>query len=149
MYNGSSYDRGCFMKNFRFDTICNITQELLRFNCDWGFIVKSVVIKYHQLLSNVLKYKIVERPYKIDSSLTTCLTTCFLGWNNTLNKKNLLTHFVYTWVGFYPTVTLSHLKIGSELYTNYKSSKYFVIIPKNDPLEVIMTLLWVKYQLVL
>ncbi len=34
----------------------------------------------------------------------------------------------------------THLKIGSQLYTNYKSSQYFthkrVIIPKNDPLEV-------------
>ena len=44
------------MKNFRFKTICNITQEpqnLQTFNCACGFIGKSAVIKYHQLLSKV------------------------------------------------------------------------------------------------
>ncbi len=44
------------MKNFRFDTICNIIQEpqeLQRFNCAFRFISKSAVIKYHQLLPKV------------------------------------------------------------------------------------------------
>ena len=46
-----------FMKNFRFDTICNITQKaqkLQRFNCVCGFIGKSALIKCHQLLSKVI-----------------------------------------------------------------------------------------------
>ncbi len=54
---GSSLDGGRFMKNFRFDTICNITQEsqeIQRFNCACGSIVKSAVIKYHQLLSKII-----------------------------------------------------------------------------------------------
>ena len=45
------------MKNFRFDTIYNITQEpqeLQRYNCAYGLMGKSAVIKYHQLLSKVL-----------------------------------------------------------------------------------------------
>ena len=49
---GSSSEGGRFMKNFRFDIICNITQEpqeLQRFNC---FICNSAVIKY-QMLSKV------------------------------------------------------------------------------------------------
>ena len=40
------------MKNFCFDTICNITQEtqdLQGYNCASGFIGKSAVIKYYQL----------------------------------------------------------------------------------------------------
>ncbi len=44
------------MKNFRFDTICNVTrdlQEVQRFNCGCGLIGKSAVIK-HQLLSKVV-----------------------------------------------------------------------------------------------
>ncbi len=44
------------MKNFRFNTICNITQEpqeLQRYNPACRFIGKSAVIKCHQLLSKV------------------------------------------------------------------------------------------------
>ncbi len=44
------------MKNFRFNTICNITQEpqeLQRYNRVCRFIGKSAVIKCHQLLSKV------------------------------------------------------------------------------------------------
>ncbi len=44
------------MKNFRFNTICNITQEpqeLQRYNRACRFIGKSAVIKCHQLLSKV------------------------------------------------------------------------------------------------
>ncbi len=51
---GSSWDRGRFMKDFRFDTICNSTQEpqdLQKFNCACEFI------KYHQLLSKNYEYK--------------------------------------------------------------------------------------------
>ena len=43
MYGGP-WDSGGFMKNFRFDTICNIAQELQRFSCACGFIGKSDVI---------------------------------------------------------------------------------------------------------
>ena len=39
-------DRGHFMKNFRFDTICNITEELQELNCFCGFIGNSTIIKY-------------------------------------------------------------------------------------------------------
>ncbi len=49
------------MKNFRFDNICNITQEpkeLRRYNCVCWFIGKSGVIKYRQLL---LKVKCINR----------------------------------------------------------------------------------------
>ncbi len=49
-------DSGRFMKNFRFNTICNITQdpqELRRCNRVCRFIVKSAVIRCHQLLSKV------------------------------------------------------------------------------------------------
>ncbi len=56
-YNyGSSWHRGRFMKNFRSDTICNITQEpqeLERYNCACGFICKSAVTKFPQLLIKV------------------------------------------------------------------------------------------------
>ncbi len=48
--------RGRFMKNFRFNTICNITQEpqeLQRYNRACRFIGKSAVMKRHQLLSKV------------------------------------------------------------------------------------------------
>ena len=48
---------GRFMKNFCFDTICNITQEpqkLQSLNCACGFIGKSVLTKYHQLLTKVV-----------------------------------------------------------------------------------------------
>ncbi len=41
------------MKNFRFNTVCNITQEpqeLQRYNRACRFIGKSAVIKYHPLL---------------------------------------------------------------------------------------------------
>ena len=51
--------KGFFMTNFRFDTICNISQipkDLQRFKCACEFIGKSAVIKYHQLLSKVNKY---------------------------------------------------------------------------------------------
>ncbi len=42
------------MKNFRFNTICNITQEeLQRYNRACRFIGKSAVMKCHQLLSKV------------------------------------------------------------------------------------------------
>ncbi len=45
--NSSSSNRGSFMKSFRFDTICNITQEpqeLQRYNCAYhGFLSKSGV----------------------------------------------------------------------------------------------------------
>ncbi len=44
------------MKNFRFNTICNITQEpqeLQIYNRVCGFIGKSAVIKCHQVLSKV------------------------------------------------------------------------------------------------
>ncbi len=47
---------GCrFMKNFSFDTIWNIIQELQRWykNFACWFIGKSAVVKYHQLLSQV------------------------------------------------------------------------------------------------
>ncbi len=40
-----------FMKNFRFDTICNITQEPQEYaeiHCDCEFIGKSAVIKFRQ-----------------------------------------------------------------------------------------------------
>ncbi len=46
--HGTSLDRGLFIKNFRFDTICNIneeSQEIERFTCASGFIGKSAVIK--------------------------------------------------------------------------------------------------------
>ncbi len=61
MYGGtSSFESGCFMKDFCLNTICNITQELqelqrLKYVC--VFIVKSAVIKYHQLLSKVTSIK--------------------------------------------------------------------------------------------
>ncbi len=48
--------RGRFMKNFRFNTICNITQEpkeLQRYNHACRFIGKSAVIKCHQVLSKI------------------------------------------------------------------------------------------------
>ncbi len=57
---GSSWDKGCFMKNVCFDTICNITQEpqeLHRYDCVCGFIRKSVVIKY-PLLSKVISINV-------------------------------------------------------------------------------------------
>ncbi len=44
------------MKNFRFNTICNITQEpqeLQRYNRACGFIGESAVIKCDQVLSKV------------------------------------------------------------------------------------------------
>ncbi len=44
------------MKNFRFNTICNITQEpqeLQRYNRAFRFIRKSDVKKSHQVLSKV------------------------------------------------------------------------------------------------
>ncbi len=44
------------MKNFRFNTICNITQEkqeLQRYNRACWFIGKPAVIKCHQVLSKV------------------------------------------------------------------------------------------------
>ncbi len=44
------------MKTFRFNTICNITQEpqeLQRYNRAHRFIGKSAVIKCHQVLSKV------------------------------------------------------------------------------------------------
>ncbi len=47
---------GRLMKNFRFNTICNITQEpqeLQRYNRAYRFIGKSAVIKCHQVLSKV------------------------------------------------------------------------------------------------
>ncbi len=45
------------MKNFRCDNICNITQapQNLQRYCACGFIGKSAVIKYHQLLSKKTK----------------------------------------------------------------------------------------------
>ncbi len=46
------------MKNFRFNTICNITQEpkeLQRYNRACRFISKCAVIKCRQLLSKVTK----------------------------------------------------------------------------------------------
>ena len=46
-----------FMKNFHFDTTCCISQkpqEQRIFNCGYGFIGKSAVIKYYQLLSKVI-----------------------------------------------------------------------------------------------
>ncbi len=45
------------MKNFCFDTICKITQELKelqRFSCACRLIGKSAVMKYHQLLLKVI-----------------------------------------------------------------------------------------------
>ena len=45
------------MKNFRFDTIYNITQEpqkLPKYNFASGFIGKSAVLKYNQVLSKVI-----------------------------------------------------------------------------------------------
>ncbi len=44
------------MKKFRFNIICNITQELQelqRYNRAYRFIYKSAVIKYHQLMSTI------------------------------------------------------------------------------------------------
>ncbi len=55
------------MKNFRFNTICNITQkppELQRFNCTCGFLSKSTATKLHQLLS-----KVIPESYKWNSFL--------------------------------------------------------------------------------
>ncbi len=55
--HSSSCDMGCFMKNFCFNAIYNITQEpkkVQRFNCAYEFIGKSAVIKYHQLVSEVI-----------------------------------------------------------------------------------------------
>ena len=60
------------MKNFRFDTSFNITQEaqeLNRFNNASGFIGKSAVIKYHELLSKViLKLFRVLTGYRVSAS---------------------------------------------------------------------------------
>ncbi len=56
------------MKNFRFNTICNIIQEPQELNKNTRacrFIGKSAVIKCHQLLSKVtgiLKQEIAFRP---------------------------------------------------------------------------------------
>ena len=61
------------MKNFRFDTICNITQKLRklhRSNCVYGFIGKYAVTKCHQLLSKVLS-----RPIQRNSVFNQLLTT--------------------------------------------------------------------------
>ncbi len=47
---------GRFMKNFRFNTICNIAQEpqeLQRYNRACRFNGKSAVIKCYQLLSKI------------------------------------------------------------------------------------------------
>ncbi len=44
------------MKNFRFNTICNITKETheqQRYNIACSFIGKSAVIKCHQVLSKI------------------------------------------------------------------------------------------------
>ena len=51
---GSSYDRCRF--NFRFDTNCNMTQELQEFQRHNKIVPvgSSGVIKYHQLLSKVI-----------------------------------------------------------------------------------------------
>ena len=49
------------MKNFHFDTICRNTQEpqeLQRYSCACGFISKSSVIIYHQLLSKVISINV-------------------------------------------------------------------------------------------
>ena len=54
---GSSYDGDRFVKNFCFNPICIIIQELQelqRYNCACGFISKSAVIIYNQLLSKVI-----------------------------------------------------------------------------------------------
>ncbi len=56
IFKSSLMYRGCFMKNFHFNTICNITQEpreLQTYICACGFIGKSAVIKYNLLLSKV------------------------------------------------------------------------------------------------
>ena len=60
----SSWDRGHFMKNFCFDTIiiCNITREPHSRTVQWFKIVPmgsqvSLQIKYHRLLSKVIKVK--------------------------------------------------------------------------------------------
>ncbi len=64
---GSWWDGSRFMKNIRFNTICNITQEpqeLQRYNRACRFIGKSTVIKCHQVLSKVtsIKQEIAFRP---------------------------------------------------------------------------------------
>ena len=56
------------MKNFCFDTICNITQEphLLQISVD-GFIDKSAVIKQCNVLSKVLS---INKIYNFDQLAT-------------------------------------------------------------------------------
>ena len=49
---------GCFMKNFLFDTICNITQESQELYtkiqlCLW-VLGKSAVMKYHQMYQRLI-----------------------------------------------------------------------------------------------
>ena len=76
---GTSCARGCFMKNFCFDTICNITQETQELYCLW--VHRQVgVIKYHQLLSKVLKVltgnrvtlRIISNSFPLYFPLTLC-----------------------------------------------------------------------------
>ena len=58
-----------FMKNFRFNTSCNNTQEpqeLQRCNCVWGYIVMSaVIISFKKTLSYEYWGKIVFQPVQI------------------------------------------------------------------------------------
>ena len=65
---GSSSDRGRFMKNFRFETICNtiLSYEPHR-HFLWVHLLKSAVIKYHQLLTKVIR---INRKSRFDQLAT-------------------------------------------------------------------------------
>ena len=78
------------MKNFSFNNICNITQEHKNYRdtrfraC--GFIGKSSVIKYHQLLSNVVSlwnrkfmFRPVSNSFLLSPSIKVFDPTCY-GW---------------------------------------------------------------------
>ena len=75
---------GRFMKNFHYDTICNIlqeSQELQRFNCACGFISKSAVSKYYQLLTKVIAslfFQNLASPQNM--ILQEEVKTCILHW---------------------------------------------------------------------
>ena len=63
--------------------------------------------------------------------------------NDVANATIWYTYILLTWcdhVTYFKPIHATHLKIGNQQYTNYKSSQYFthkkVIIPKNDPLKV-------------
>ncbi len=57
---------GGFMKDFHFNTISNISQEFVQelqeFNCAYGIIGKSAVIKYHYFQSYKYWWEVVFWP---------------------------------------------------------------------------------------